>query len=64
MARRGRRGLTHQQRIELWQRWKRGESLSDIGQAIGKHADGNPMVLEHASESLAGELRALVGIKV
>ncbi len=34
----GRRGLSAAQKAELWQRWKRGQSLSDIGRALGKHA--------------------------
>jgi IS30 family transposase len=38
MARMGRPGLTDGQKAELWERWKQGESLSDIGSAIGKHA--------------------------
>jgi hypothetical protein len=38
MARMGRPGLTDGQKAELWERWKKGESLSDIGSAIGKHA--------------------------
>ena len=38
MTRMGRPGLTDKQRVELWERWKTGESLSDIGRAIGKHA--------------------------
>lgn len=38
MARMGRPGLTDGQKAELWERWKKGESLSDIGCAIGKHA--------------------------
>ena len=37
MARRV-RGLTGAQKRELWQRWKQGQSLSDIGRALGKHA--------------------------
>lgn len=37
MARR-RHGLTGAQKRELWQRWKEGQSLSDIGRALGKHA--------------------------
>lgn len=32
------RGLTHPQRRELWERWKNGQSLSEIGRALGKHA--------------------------
>jgi hypothetical protein len=38
MARTGRPGLSHEQKSELWQRWKAGETLSDIGRALGKHA--------------------------
>lgn len=38
MSRTGRPGLSHAQKAELWQRWKAGESLSDIGRALGKHA--------------------------
>jgi len=32
------RGLTSQQKRELWDRWKKGHSLSEIGRALGKHA--------------------------
>lgn len=38
MAQMGRPGLSASQRAELWQRWKAGQSLSDIGRALGKHA--------------------------
>ena len=38
MARTGRPGLSHDQKTELWRRWKAGETLSDIGRALGKHA--------------------------
>jgi IS30 family transposase len=38
MAQMGRPGLSSAKKIELWERWKRGESLSDIGRALGKHA--------------------------
>ena len=38
MAQLGRRGLSAAQKTELWHRWKRGESLSEIGRALGKHA--------------------------
>ena len=38
MARMGRPGLSSAQKTELWQRWKSGQSLSDIGRALGKHA--------------------------
>jgi len=38
MARLGRPGLSAGQKAELWRRWKNGQSLSDIGRALGKHA--------------------------
>jgi DNA-binding CsgD family transcriptional regulator len=38
MAQMGRPGLTAAQKAELWRRWKEGQSLSDIGRALGKHA--------------------------
>lgn len=37
MAHRGRRGLSAQKKRELWQRWKSGESLSQIARALGKN---------------------------
>jgi len=37
MAQRGRPGMTAGQKTEVWQRWSKGESLSDIGRAVGKH---------------------------
>jgi IS30 family transposase len=36
MAQRGRPGLSPEQKWELWSRWKAGESLSEIGRALGK----------------------------
>jgi hypothetical protein len=38
MAQMGRPGLSRQQKQELWARWKAGQSLSDIGRSLGKHA--------------------------
>lgn len=38
MPRTGRPGLSAQQKKELWRRWKDGQSLSEIGRALGKHA--------------------------
>jgi IS30 family transposase len=38
MAQRGRPGLSPEQKRELWSRWKAGESLSEIGRALGKQA--------------------------
>jgi IS30 family transposase len=37
VAQLGRPGLSPAQKRELWQRWKSGQSLSDIGRALGKH---------------------------
>lgn len=36
MARVGRPGMTEAQKDEVWRRWRTGESLSDIGRAIGR----------------------------
>ena len=38
MARTGRPGLSAKEKDELWARWRDGQSLSDIGRALGKHA--------------------------
>ena len=38
MAQMGRPGLSAAQKAELWRRWKSGQSLSEIGCALGKHA--------------------------
>jgi hypothetical protein len=38
MARTGRPGWSHEQKAELWRRWKAGGTLSDIGRALGRHA--------------------------
>jgi IS30 family transposase len=38
MAQMGRPGLSSTQKRELWRRWKKGESLSEIGRALGRHA--------------------------
>ncbi len=36
MGRVGRPGMSPEQKADVWARWKRGESLSDIGRALGK----------------------------
>jgi hypothetical protein len=36
MSKRRQRGLSVEQRAELWTRWKEGQSLSDIGRALDK----------------------------
>lgn len=38
MAQVGRPGLSVEQKRELWQRWQAGQSLSEIGRALEKHA--------------------------
>lgn len=38
MRQMGRPGLSAAQKADLWQRWKQGQSLSEIGRALGKHA--------------------------
>lgn len=38
MAQRGRPGLSASEKADLWKRWKEGETLSEIGRALGKHA--------------------------
>jgi IS30 family transposase len=34
----GRPGLSAAQKADLWQRWKQGQSLSEIGRALGTHS--------------------------
>jgi IS30 family transposase len=34
MAKRGRAGLSHKQKMQLWSRWKEGECVSDIARAL------------------------------
>lgn len=36
MARTGRPGLTPEKKTEVWVRWRRGESFSEIGRAVGR----------------------------
>jgi IS30 family transposase len=38
MTHMGRPGLSAAQKADLWHRWKHGQSLSEIGRALGKHA--------------------------
>ena len=38
MAKMGRPGLSGQEKDELWRRWQAGQSLTEIGMALGKHA--------------------------
>jgi IS30 family transposase len=56
MARTGRPGLSAEQKRELWIRWKDGQSLSDIGRALGKHA-GSVFGVLQAQGGIAPPLR-------
>ena len=47
MAQLGRPGMSKTQKADLWERWKRGESLSDIAKALSK----NPGSVHGAKES-------------
>ncbi|MGQ0384867.1 MAG: IS30 family transposase, partial [Gammaproteobacteria bacterium] len=47
MAQMGRPGLSAAQKSELWERWKGGQSLSEIGLALGKRAASIFGVLAH-----------------
>lgn len=38
MARLGRPGMSDERKNELWERWQGGESISEIGRAMGKPA--------------------------
>ena len=52
MARLGRPGLSDLAKEEVWRRWKRGESLSEIGRVLGKHPGSI-----HGLLSLSGGIR-------
>ncbi|MEX2045935.1 MAG: IS30 family transposase, partial [Chloroflexota bacterium] len=41
----GRRGLSAEQKRELWQRWRAGQSLTEIGRALGKHSSSIHFVI-------------------
>ncbi len=62
MVRMGRPGLSASQKAELWQRWKDGQSLSDIARVLRKHpgsihgvvsANGGIVPLERCRSRLA-----------
>ncbi len=62
MAQMGRPGLPPSQKRELWQRWKNGQSLSDIARVLRKHpgsihgviaANGGIVPLERRRSRLA-----------
>ncbi len=47
MARRRRRGLSAPQKQELWERWKRGQSMNEIARAFGKERGSIHSVLSY-----------------
>ncbi len=47
MAQMGRPGLSAEQKRDLWRRWKEGQSLTEIGNALGRHAASIHGVVSH-----------------
>lgn len=45
MAQPGRLGMTNVQKSELWQRWRKGESITDISRALGSYRTSVAYVL-------------------
>ena len=56
MPRIGRPGLSAVQKLELWTRWKNGESLSDIGRALDKHP-ASVFIVVVAKDGIAPSIR-------
>ena len=65
MKQRARRGYTLAELEEVWDRWKRGESLKSIGRVFGKHPvyhqgthrATTPFMVRSAKRSLEAENR-------
>lgn len=53
----GRPGLSGAHKAELWRRWKHGQSLSEIGRALGKHAGSIHGVLSSKGGIMPGVRR-------
>src|SRR6185503_8325613 len=63
MERRFHRGFTAAEKTELWDRWKRGESLKAIGRAFGKPSSSIYfLVAPHGWDSSCGAASLQVGI--
>ena len=63
MERRFHRGFTAAEKTELWDRWKRGESLKAIGRAFGKQSSSIYfLVAPHGGISSCGAASLQVGI--
>jgi hypothetical protein len=57
MGQRFRRGFTAAEKTELWDRWKRGESLKAIGRAFGKPSSSIYFLLKPQRRDLTLVLR-------
>ena len=63
MERRFHRGFTAAEKTELWDRWKRGESLKAIGRAFGKESSSiYVLVAPHGGDLSCGAASLQVGI--
>jgi IS30 family transposase len=63
MAQMGRPGLSAAQKQELWDRWKSGESLSDIGRALSKHPGSiHGVIAAHGGITPIPRKRAGIGL--
>src|SRR5450432_4937914 len=60
----GRRfGLSAEQKLEMWRRWKSGQTLHEIGRAFGKeHSSIRCVVLRHGGIAPAVRRRALLAL--
>src|ERR1700758_1450651 len=59
MAQGKRDRLSTEQRIDMWRRWKAGESLHDIGRAFGKgHGSLRFLLTQHGGIVPAARLRS------
>jgi len=63
MERRFHRGFTAAEKTELWDRWKRGESLKAIGRAFGKQSSSIYFLVASARwDSSCGAASLQVGV--
>ena len=62
--RQGRRfGLSAEQKLEVWRRWKAGQTLHEIGRAFGKeHSSIRCLVSRHGGIAPAVRRRALLAL--
>jgi len=55
--------LSAKQRTDVWSRWKAGQSLHEIGRALGKgHSSIRFLVLQHGGIAPAARRRSLVAL--